>query len=136
MILRCSKKNIKRLLEIESICFSNGRFTLKKSGFRYHLKKKQVLGLRKKGEIVAYLAFIKFKKRYSITYLASYEKNKGYAAKLLNEFKLLINGSKVSLECTFDKIVFYQKFIDIKKIKKMNNYFYNEDGFKIIGYFK
>ena len=124
MILRCSKKNIKRLLEIESVCFSNGRFTLKKSGFRYHLKKKQVLGLRKKGEIVAYLAFIKFKKRYSITYLASYEKNKGY------------NGSKVSLECTFDKIVFYQKFIDIKKIKKMNNYFYNEDGFKIIGYFK
>lgn len=138
MLLELNDKNIKDLIEIEEKCFKDSLFKLKKNGFKYHLKKRKVLGIIENNKVVAYLVFAKYhENKYNLFYLASSIEKKGYATQLLKEFKDIVKNDIVSLDCLEDKINFYKMFIDVEKIKIVKNYFGNGiNGYILKGKFK
>ena len=72
MLLELNDKNIKDLIEIEEKCFKDSLFKLKKNGFKYHLKKRKVLGIVENNKVIAYLVFAKYhENKYNLFYLAS-----------------------------------------------------------------
>ncbi len=136
MIELATIKDIKPLFNIEKEAFKQEVFALSLNSFRYHLKTNMIFKLEVDKKIVGYCLWLKRKEYYRLYSFAILQEfqGRGLASELL-EFSLKnLNKSKFELEVRVSNktaIKLYERF-GFKIVKTLENYYENEDGYKMV----
>lgn len=138
MICLATINNLKELVILENKMFSKYDYPLNLNNFRYHIKKEQVLLLKKNKRICGYLLFFKYKNSYRLYSLAVLNEfsNQGYGKQLLNAIleRALKEKKNVSLEVrkSNTKALALYKNFGFKITKTLKSYYLDkEDAFKM-----
>ncbi|WP_320033325.1 N-acetyltransferase [Halarcobacter sp.] len=131
-ISKASKKDIKKLFELENKVFKGDIMMMKLSSFYYHVEKNFLYKVEVDKQIVGYILWLKrkrFFRLYSLAVLEEFRKL-GLATKLLDFSLEKLKKKDLQLEVRVSNekaIKLYEKY-GFKKVKILEKYYENEDG--------
>ncbi|XOB63131.1 GNAT family N-acetyltransferase [Campylobacterota bacterium DY0563] len=131
-ISKASKKDIKKLFEIENKIFKDDIMMMRLSSFYYHVEKNFLYKVEVDNQLVGYILWLKrkrFFRLYSLAVLEEFRKL-GLATKLLDFSLEKLKKKDLQLEVRVSNekaIKLYEKY-GFKKVKILKKYYENEDG--------
>ncbi|WP_321314541.1 N-acetyltransferase [Halarcobacter sp.] len=131
-ICKASKKDIKKLFEIENKIFKDDIMMMRLSSFYYHVEKNFLYKVEVDNQLVGYILWLKrkrFFRLYSLAVLEDFRKL-GLATKLLDFSLEKLKKKDLQLEVRVSNkkaINLYQKY-GFKKVKILKRYYEDEDG--------
>lgn len=137
MIQQATKENVNELKDIEDSLFDKNNYPLSKSSFYNFIKKQNLYIYKVDNQIAGYIVLINYKKSiriYSLGIKKEFQ-GKGISKEIIKfVIEKLKNDLNIILEVRVDnyKAIKLYESLGFKILKKLDNYYDDVDGYKML----